>query len=211
MSSHAKMTARSESLSPIRIAFVGDSFVNGTGDPECLGWVGRVCRSAAARGHGVTLYNLGIRRDTSVDVAARWKEEVGRRLVPKERSGIVFSFGVNDCVMENGRPRVDPAATLQNARRVLTDASNIAPCLMIGPPPIDDDGVNRRLDALTPRLADMCRDLAVPFLDTLSPLRRSAVWRAEVARGDGAHPADGGYDDLARLIDEWRAWRPWLP
>jgi hypothetical protein len=25
-------------LSEIRICFVGDSFVNGTGDPQCLGW-----------------------------------------------------------------------------------------------------------------------------------------------------------------------------
>ena len=205
------MPARSKTLPPIRIAFIGDSFVHGTGDPECLGWVGRVCRSATARGHGVTLYNLGVRRDTSADIAARWKGEVGRRLVPDERSGIVFSFGVNDCVAENGRPRVEPRTTLQNARRVLTDASNMAPCLMIGPPPIDDDGVNRRLDALNPRLADLCSDLGVPFLDTLTPLQRSSVWRAEAARGDGAHPADGGYVELARLIDEWRAWRAWLP
>ena len=25
----------------MRICFFGDSFVNGTGDDECLGWVGR--------------------------------------------------------------------------------------------------------------------------------------------------------------------------
>lgn len=30
----------------MRICFIGDSFVNGTGDPECLGWAGRICVTA---------------------------------------------------------------------------------------------------------------------------------------------------------------------
>ena len=195
----------------MRIAFVGDSFVNGTGDPECLGWTGRICQSAVGRGHDVTLYNLGVRRDTSVDVAARWKDEVARRLVRDERAGIVFSFGVNDCVLEDGRPRVALGETLRHARSILTAARAIAPCLMIGPPPIDDDGVNRRLDALNPRLAALCEELGVPYLDTLTPLRASMIWRAEASRGDGAHPGAAGYGELARLIDEWAAWRAWLP
>jgi lysophospholipase L1-like esterase len=195
----------------IRIAFIGDSFVNGTGDPECLGWVGRVGRSAAERGHAVTIYNLGIRRDTSADIAARWKDEVERRLVGDERSGMVFSFGVNDCVAENAQPRVDASAALRNTRRILAEASAIAACLVIGPPPIDDEGVNRRLDALNPLLAALCRELGIPFLDVLTPLRRSPIWLAEAAKGDGAHPGAGGYGELARLIDDWPAWRAWLP
>ena len=195
----------------MRIAFVGDSFVNGTGDPECLGWTGRICQSAVGRGHGVTLYNLGVRRDTSADVAARWKEEVARRLVRDERAGIVFGFGVNDCVLEHGRPWVAPAETPRQARLVLSAAQAIAPCLMIGPPPIDDDGVNRRLDALNPQLVALCDALGIPYLDTLTPLRASSIWREEASRGDGAHPGAAGYGELARLIDEWAAWRAWLP
>jgi len=198
-------------LPPIRIAFVGDSFVNGTGDPECLGWTGRACRQAVARGHDVTLYNLGIRRDTSADIAARWEQETRRRLVARERSGIVFSFGVNDCVAEDGRRRVDAEQTLRNARRMLSDASAVAPCLMVGPPPIADDAVNARVGALDRCLAALCHELGVPYLETLTPLIGSSTWIAEAACGDGAHPADGGYDALARLVDGWRAWRVWLP
>ncbi len=31
-------------------------------------------------------------------------------------------------------------------------------------------------------------------------LLRSGTWLAEAAAGDGAHPAEGGYDELAALI-----------
>jgi hypothetical protein len=60
----------------MRICFIGDSLVNGVGDPTGLGWVGRVATAARRRGHDITAYNLGIRRDTSGDIAVRWQ---GRR------------------------------------------------------------------------------------------------------------------------------------
>ena len=64
----------------MRLCFVGDSFVHGTNDPEYLGWTGRVSILAWARGHQLTCYNLGVRRDTSSEIAARWESESQRRL-----------------------------------------------------------------------------------------------------------------------------------
>ncbi len=68
----------------IRACAVGDSFVAGAGDPECLGWIGRLMAEARAEGRDITLYNLGIRRDTSADVAVRWQTETARRLLHDE-------------------------------------------------------------------------------------------------------------------------------
>jgi len=56
----------------MRICFVGDSFVNGTGDPEYLGWTGIICAVTRSWGYDITYYNLGIRRETSADILARW-------------------------------------------------------------------------------------------------------------------------------------------
>ena len=72
--------ARSVECATVRPCFVGDSFINGTGDDTCLGWVGRVCAAMRASGRDLTLYNLGIRRDTSADIAVRWLDETSRRL-----------------------------------------------------------------------------------------------------------------------------------
>lgn len=60
-------------MSDIRICFFGDSFTAGTGDPDYLGWSGRVCR--AAQHPSLTHYNLGIRGNTSLQIEERWQAE----------------------------------------------------------------------------------------------------------------------------------------
>ena len=64
----------------IRIGFVGDSITHGTGDETLLGWPYRVGQAEVMRGHDVTVYNLGIRADTSELVAERWQAECRARL-----------------------------------------------------------------------------------------------------------------------------------
>ena len=197
-------------MAALRIAFLGDSMTNGTGDPEMLGWVGRVCAAARARGHDVTAYNLGVRRDTSADIHARWRAEVAARLPAEHPRALVFCFGVNDCVEEADAPRVHPDATLKHAQAMLSAARAIGPVLMVGPPPIDDAGVNTRLRALEPRLAALCDELGVPFLPVLDALLADPHWLAEARAGDGAHPGANGYVAMAGMIDGWAAWREWL-
>lgn len=191
----------------MRICFIGDSFINGTGDPDCLGWVGRLCARTLRRGIDLTVYNLGIRRDTSDDVAARWRAEALARQ-PSELPGLLlFSFGVNDCTEDSpGRPRIALADSLANARAVLAEAITLRPTLMVGPPPIDDNAVNTRIGALSAALAHLCGEMDVPFLDIFTPLERHAVWRRETALGDGAHPGAAGYDALAELVAAWPEW-----
>jgi lysophospholipase L1-like esterase len=197
-------------MAELRICFLGDSFVNGTGDPECLGWAGRLCQAARRRGHDVTYYNLGIRRETSADLHARWQREVALRLPADVTGRLVFSFGVNDTTAAGPTTRVPLAASLDNARAILDEARHLHPTLIVGPPPIADRDQNSRIAHLSGRLAEVATTLAVPYLDTYAPLYASPVWLAEVAAGDGAHPGAGGYAELARLVDAWTAWRAWL-
>jgi acyl-CoA thioesterase I len=193
-----------------RICFFGDSLVNGTGDPDCLGWVGRICAAARQKGLDVTCYNLGIRRDTSAGILGRWRRESDARLPAKTARRLVFSFGANDCIFEDGLPRVQPAQTVANARAMLAAAVAYAPTVMIGPAPISEPAVNDRIQALVPALGAACREREVPFLDVFGPLKSSSAWLREVAQGDGAHPGRQGYAELASLVTEWPAWWAWL-
>lgn len=195
----------------MRICFIGDSFVNGTGDPGGLGWVGRVAASARRRGNDLTVYNLGIRRDTSADIARRWQEETARRLPADVDGRLVFCFGGNDCIGENGGPRVAAERSLDNARAILGAAKERHPTLMLGPPPLHLGDADGRIAALSRAFAALSGELGVPYLDLHTPLSAIGLWRIELATGDGAHPGSAGYALIADLVEGWEAWRGWLP
>jgi len=57
-------------MTVLRICFVGDSLTLGTNDDEYLGWPGRIAKRERAAGHDVTVYNLGVRADTSEMIAS---------------------------------------------------------------------------------------------------------------------------------------------
>jgi acyl-CoA thioesterase-1 len=80
----------------MRICFFGESFVNGYGDPDGFGWVGRLCNGAREAGHDLTVYNCGIRGATSDVIHATWLREAEPRLSPVPDAAIVFSYGLND-------------------------------------------------------------------------------------------------------------------
>jgi len=195
-----------------RICFIGDSFVNGTGDDENLGWVGRLCAAAATAGHDITCYNLGIRRDTSGDVLARWQQEIERRRPPEGALHLIFSFGSNDCILDHvtGKPRLSPEQSLANAAAILAAARRDYPVLMVGPLPVGDDGADRRIARLSRGLAMLCENLGTPYLEVFAAMAGCTEWRVEAAARDGAHPNAKGYAALAAVIGAWPAWQDWL-
>ncbi|WGV26619.1 GDSL-type esterase/lipase family protein [Halotia branconii] len=194
----------------IRICFIGESFVNGTGDPEYLGWAGRICVSANQKGHEITYYNLGVRRETSTELKNRWLQEVSYRL-PKIYDGrVVFCFGVNDTTIENGKLRVSPTESIENIRNVLSDARQLYPVLMVSPLPIADDEQNQRIADLAKQYALVCNELDVPYLNVFPVLEKSHIWIDEAKANDGAHPRAAGYTELARIIETWDAWLNWF-
>ena len=197
------MTARSI----LRLCFVGDSLTLGVGDPEGRGWVGRLLRDAAEKGAELTGYNLGVRRDTSLDIAGRWKQEVLARLPQSHPGGVVFAFGTNDCLEEDGNRRVSCAATLAASRNILAEAARLAPVLMIGPPPTADSTENMRISALSTDLEALCSMLNIPFFSSFSALALESAWRDELRAGDGYHPSAQGYAILAHRLSSWAPWQ----
>ena len=185
----------------MRICFIGDSFVNGTGDGDCLGWVGRLCSEARRRGHDLTCYNLGIRRDTSHHIAARWEREAMVRLPPEQDGRLIFSFGVNDCVHDAAeKPRVHADKALANIRSIVTRAKQRWPILMVGPPCTGKAALDQRVKGLSDRMQRLCQELSVPFRAVFPHLEGDAVWRHEARQGDGVHPNRGGYTLLCDAV-----------
>lgn len=194
----------------MRLCFFGDSYVAGFGDDEALGWVGRVVSRARMSGHTLTAYNLGVRRETTVDVAARLPVEAPPRLATGDVAGIVYSTGVNDTMLDDeGRQLVPCAGTLAAFRSSLRFCADAHwPVLVIGPPPTADDHHNRRIEQLSNEISTACAETGHPFVNTIAQLVDDVVWRAQVAADDGAHPGAEGYARLAAAV--WPTFESWL-
>jgi lysophospholipase L1-like esterase len=206
---------------PLRICFVGDSYVDGTGDPDCLGWVGRVCQAAWQRNRQVTNYNIGIRGETSTMLAQRWRRECEIRLPEGSPALLVFLFGINDIAEHIGVGlRVELQASIANARQILGEAARWKPTLWIGPPPANEacspqspmpgisfDFRNDRLLALNAAFRDVAAELGVPFLDIATHLSASGTYLKSQEEGDRMYCNAAGYAEIAQLVDAWPAWR----
>jgi lysophospholipase L1-like esterase len=195
----------------MRICFIGDSFISGAFDSECLGWVGRLAALARKRGHDLSPYNLGIRGETSIQIARRWRAEAQARQSPQQEGRLVFEFGVNDVREVSGKRQLQAEQSLAAAGEMLGAAARWKPVLMIGPPPSIDEPRNLRVKELSEGLAKLCAGLNVPYFDSYTPLMISPIWMPSVQSVDGTHPDAAGYAEWARLIDQWPAWRDWLP
>jgi lysophospholipase L1-like esterase len=193
-----------------RVLFFGDSLVAGVGDPSGHGWVGRVAAAAFDAGTPVTAYNLGVRGETSPQVASRWRQETVPRLSPAAETCIVVSFGANDTTIEDGRRRIEADRSCRALAEVLDGAATIGLRVsVVGPAPVDDGGQNERIISLSASFAGVCAERSTPFVSVIEALLASPVWMEEVAAGDGAHPGAAGYDALAEQVLK-RGWLEWL-
>ena len=177
------------------LCFIGDSLTLGFGDETALGWPGRITQALAKEGAQVTSYNLGIRKDTSVQMQHRWRPEVMQRKLPDTPLKMVFSFGVADvCNGVGGEESMTAAVT------ILMQAKTMGDVLVIGPTPINDANKREGITTLSHMFESMCKRLEIPFVPTAVPMHRSFVYGQALNDGDGVHPAAAGYADLADHI-----------
>jgi lysophospholipase L1-like esterase len=201
-----------------RVCFFGDSLVNGVRDAQKGGWPMRLGQSLLNDiGLDATIYNLGIRAETSSDLKNRWYDDATRRKVDEFPLVLVFCFGLNDAnhAQERGEEttmRVSHAQSLANATDIMTRAREMAPTLWVGPQAVIDGGrsskiVNERLEGLNQLFAETARGLEIPYFDVFERTRNDETWQRALRRGDGYHPDTAGYDLLAEMIWQWQGWR----
>ncbi|MBC93513.1 MAG: lipase [Rhodospirillaceae bacterium] len=211
-------------MSTMRICFVGDSIIVGSGDTNFLGWPGRLSINETNQGHDITLYNMGVRGDTSEMVSARWRKECEVRLPEHVNGKLVMSFGLNDTAEEsNVGIRVPIKQTIYNLKNTLTEASQWLPTLVIGPVPIINDmqpyifpnGIayhysNDRIAELNILTSSICSDLNISYLNIFDYLSNNPSWANSQRECDGVHATGNGYKILSERVSNWPAWRKWF-
>jgi len=190
----------------IRICFIGDSFVNGTGDETFLGWAGRLCAAAQLNEIALTYYNLGVRRNTSVDILQRWEPECSQRLPEFCDGRVVLCCGVNDMVLENGQQRVPTETSRDNVRLILQHASAKYKTIMVGPAPVGDTDLNDRIKMVSEGYALAAAALNIPYIEVFSHLISDQKYILESKNNDGYHPKSYGYNAITRVITGSKHW-----
>ena len=208
----------------LRICFVGDSYVNGTGDERCLGWIGRLCKKRFTRDFQLTYYDLGIRGATTEDILGRWRHECDARFTDGADNRVIFQFGINDVAEVTGAGRrVDEDISVNNAVSMVREAAENWPVLWIGLPPANiayspmhpSPGLEiyfsqSTASSLNRRFIMTAAKLGVPYLDIQSPLDANQDYMNSLTRGDRMHCDGVGYAIMAELVDKWVAWSAWF-
>jgi acyl-CoA thioesterase I len=183
------------------ICFIGDSLTQGIGDELALGWVGRLARESFVKDPGrsrvLTVCNLGLRSDSSVRIAARWKDETERRRRPGEDMAFVFSFGAAD-----GKFDVPGDVTLRTSREILSTAASLGRTLYIAPPPAFEPAWSAHIRQTGQQLTGICAELGIPAFDFHAPLSVEPAYIASL-EADGIHPDAAGYERMAGLLRGW--------
>lgn len=207
-----------------RICFIGDAFTVGAGDETALGWVGRLAVREWADNHDVTIYNLGVRGNSTRMIGERWRRECEARIPAAANGRLVFMFGGNDAKEEIGRGvEVPIEESVANARAILSEAKQWLPTLWIGLIPMNDAipypqllkgpqyrFSNARQAEYNARYAEAAAEIGVPFLDVHTPLMNDPRWMRLTQAGDGSNPAGEGYAYVADMIAAWPRWRAWF-
>lgn len=177
------------------ICYFGDSLTLGYGDEAGLGWPGRLSNMLVEKGKELTSYNLGVRKDTSIQLQHRWKKEAMLRRLPDQEFKMVFSFGVAD--VANG---VMSEQSLAAGVAVLSQAKAMGDVLVVGPTPVNDRETRENVTTLSRMIAGLCKRLDIPFVPTIDAMHRSFVYGTALNDGDGVHPTASGYAELADHI-----------
>jgi len=192
----------SAGLRDVRICVFGDSFVAGVGDPKALGWVGRVAaRTPPSTGVALTVYQLGVRGQTTEDIVVRMPLESSPRFARGDEHGVVLAVGVADAFTDF--PVARSVATLEFGLQSMQ-----ARRLVVGPPPVGPAETRARIAELDDAYASLCRRIDVPYISTYRALVERRPWSAQYF-ADGLHPAQAGYGMLADVVLTG-GWYEWL-
>jgi acyl-CoA thioesterase I len=193
------------------VLFFGDSFVAGAGDPEGLGWAGRLVAASWDADLPTTAYNLGVRGENSRDVARRLRIEAEPRLIPGADNRVVIAVGANDVSLdEDGREEIEAAESAGLMAGMLDDCAELGiTALVLSPGPAGLADHDARSRALGERFERLCADRGLRYVDVLDDLLESESWKREAAANDGLHPGAEGYAALARLVLD-AGWLDWL-
>ena len=189
--------------------FFGDSVTLGVNDAQAGGWVARFAGKAEQCGLNVppdTFYNMGVRKNSSRAILARWEAEYQARSMEGMPAHFLFCCGTVDMAAPGGRPNVPVGESAANVREMLLKAKEYGKVVLVSAPPVKDNEHDQRIEALCTAYAAIAKAVGVPFVDIYHPLKEAGYVDG---LADGVHPGPKGNAMIADLLVQNEAVRTW--
>ena len=191
--------------------FFGDSLTLGVNDRTMLGWTGRFAATLDLPVPPTTFYNLGVRKQTSLAVLARWKEEVLRRELPESDVRLLFNVGVVDMAAPKGEPVLsveESGKALDKLLKEATHAYKKQVIRVLSPFPVVQEAHNERIATLNAHYAKVCAAKGIEYIDIYSILVENQAYMNDLH--DGIHPTGNGCAIIAEFLQQAESIKKWI-
>ena len=203
----------------MRVLVFGDSITQGFCDTEG-GWVARLRKhydklqlNDPVNNYAPEIFNLGISGDIAPGILKRLEPEWQARawLWPRERFAFIIAIGINDSVVEEGKPRFTENEYRSNLNKILAKAKKHSDkILLVGLSACDETltapiswkdrhYLNQRVKAFE----DITRKVAVSNKVSFAPVFdkfKKHFDAGENLLADGLHPNNDGHELIFQLV-----------
>jgi lysophospholipase L1-like esterase len=192
-----------------RIFVFGDSVAFGRGVKETDSWASKMGRffDAVSRGESL-IFNLGIPGETSIDLNARFEEEIKARIRSRgedDYNVAILATGINDAKIKLKKPQVTRKDFVRSINKIIDVAEKYSDkTIFVGPIRIRNGRTgqfkNKFIEEYNGLLKTICFDRKIKFIDIFGTWPVSCVdWYCD----DGVHPNKMGHKYIAkRVINE---------
>lgn len=194
-------------MKDINILVFGDSIAYGAWDNEKSGWINRLKLSLEKQtNYYYNIFNLGIPGNTTFDIKERFLYECKQRYSINSNTIIIFSIGINDSYIINGKNNVSIADFKNNIIDLINMAKTYTKnILFVGLTNVDESKVNpvpwenqisylnKEILKFDYELENICKQNGISYLNVFELLKMDDLQ-------DGLHPNSKGHQKLCNEI-----------
>lgn len=203
----------------MNVIFFGDSITQGLWD-EKGGWASRIkqdiydehLENAKPMEDWNIVYMRASSSDTSRDLNRRIEEELENGMVNSSHHWtVVFSIGMNDCGISEGKNKVSKKEYRENVQKIIDKAKKLADrVIAVGLIPIDEEKLenqeksdkylNSEVKEYEQILSKVCSSKEVKFIPTFDKLADEKDWNQNLF--DGLHPNSEGHKKIYEIVND---------